>query len=103
MRQAGRYMARAGAAEVTACFRYRAAGLTVAVTYNRSMPSRRRTILFSDLLLPFTMGLEFDFIKGEGPSIGINPQCRRRRSPSHLRAPTGTRPRAETIRLLRRG
>ena len=27
-------------------------------------------ILFSDLLLPFTpMGLEFDFIKGEGPSI----------------------------------
>ena len=27
-------------------------------------------ILFSDLLLPFTpMGLEFDFVKGEGPSI----------------------------------
>jgi uroporphyrinogen decarboxylase len=28
-------------------------------------------ILFSDLLLPFTpMGLDFDFVKGEGPSIG---------------------------------
>ena len=27
-------------------------------------------ILFSDLLLPFTpMGLDFDFVKGEGPSI----------------------------------
>ena len=27
-------------------------------------------ILFSDLLLPFTpMGLEFDFVKGEGPSV----------------------------------
>jgi uroporphyrinogen decarboxylase len=29
-------------------------------------------ILFSDLLLPFTpMGLDFDFIKGEGPSIAV--------------------------------
>src|SRR3954470_6306759 len=27
-------------------------------------------ILFSDLLLPFTpMGLDFDFVKGEGPAI----------------------------------
>src|SRR5262249_92270 len=27
-------------------------------------------ILFSDLLLPFTpMGLDFDFVKGEGPSV----------------------------------
>ena len=34
-------------------------------------------ILFSDLLLPFTpMGLDFDFVKGEGPSIA-NPDPRR--------------------------
>ena len=51
-------------------------------------------ILFSDLLLPFTpMGLDFDFIKGEGPSIErSNPQRRRRRSPSHFRAPTRRSP-----------
>jgi uroporphyrinogen decarboxylase len=29
-------------------------------------------ILFSDLLLPFTpMGLDFDFVKGEGPPIDV--------------------------------
>ncbi len=60
-------------------------------------------ILFSDLLLPFTpMGLEFDFVKGEGPSIA-NPI----RSAADVARLTTFEPEAlghvlETIRLLRR-
>ena len=60
-------------------------------------------ILFSDLLLPFTpMGLDFDFVKGEGPSIA-NPI----RSAADVARLTTFDPEAlghvlETIRLLRR-
>jgi uroporphyrinogen decarboxylase len=61
-------------------------------------------ILFSDLLLPFTpMGLDFDFVKGEGPSIA-NPI----RSASDVDRISRFEPREslghvlETIRLLRR-
>ena len=61
-------------------------------------------ILFSDLLLPFTpMGLEFDFVKGEGPSI-----AQPIRTASDLDRLTRFEPREslahvlETIRLLRK-
>jgi uroporphyrinogen decarboxylase len=61
-------------------------------------------ILFSDLLLPFTpMGLDFDFVKGEGPSI-----ARPIRSPADVERLRSFEPREalshvlETIRLLRR-
>jgi uroporphyrinogen decarboxylase len=61
-------------------------------------------ILFSDLLLPFTpMGLRFDFVKGEGPSVE-NPI----RSAADAGRLTRFEPREslghvlETIRLLRR-
>jgi uroporphyrinogen decarboxylase len=61
-------------------------------------------ILFSDLLLPFEpMGLDFDFVKGEGPSI-----ARPIRSAGDVDRLTRFEPRAslghvlETIRLLRR-
>ena len=50
-------------------------------------------ILFSDLLLPFTpMGLDFDFVKGEGPSIDDPIRQRRRcRSAADVRAARGAR------------
>ena len=61
-------------------------------------------ILFSDLLLPFTpMGLDFDFVKGEGPAIA-NPI----RAASDVDRLRSFEPREamahvlETIRLLRR-
>ena len=61
-------------------------------------------ILFSDLLLPFTpMGLDFDFVKGEGPAVD-NPI----RSASDVDRLRRFEPRQalghvlETIRLLRR-
>ncbi len=61
-------------------------------------------ILFSDLLLPFTpMGLDFDFVKGEGPQIE-NPI----RAASDVDRLTRFEPRdalghvLETIRILRR-
>ena len=61
-------------------------------------------ILFSDLLLPFTpIGLEFDFVKGEGPQI-LNPiraagdvDRLRRVEPREALAHV-----LETIRLVRR-
>jgi uroporphyrinogen decarboxylase len=73
MRQAGRYMAdyralrkRFSLLEICAH-----PDLAVAVTLQPvDMIDVDAAILFSDLLLPFTpLGLDFDFIKGEGPSI----------------------------------
>ena len=73
MRQAGRYMAdyralrqRYSLLEICA-----QPELAVAVTLQPvDMIDVDAAILFSDLLLPFTpMGLAFDFIKGEGPSV----------------------------------
>jgi uroporphyrinogen decarboxylase len=73
MRQAGRYMAdyrfvRERHSLLEIC---RHPDLAAAVTLQ---PVKAidvdAAILFSDLLLPFTpMGLDFDFVKGEGPSI----------------------------------
>jgi uroporphyrinogen decarboxylase len=73
MRQAGRYMADYRALRV----RYsllqicREPELAVAVTLQPvDVIDVDAAILFSDLLVPFTpMGLDFDFVEGEGPSI----------------------------------
>jgi uroporphyrinogen decarboxylase len=73
MRQAGRYMAeyRALRQSYTLLQIVAQPELAVAVTLQPvDAIEVDAAILFSDLLLPFTpMGLEFDFIKGEGPSI----------------------------------
>ena len=73
MRQAGRYMAEYRALRQSYSLLQIVAQpeLAVAVTLQPvDAIEVDAAILFSDLLLPFTpMGLEFDFIKGEGPSI----------------------------------
>jgi len=73
MRQAGRYMheyrtLRERYSLLEIC---REPELAVAVTLQPvDVIEVDAAILFSDLLLPFTpMGLEFDFVKGEGPSV----------------------------------
>jgi uroporphyrinogen decarboxylase len=73
MRQAGRYMSdyrvlRQRYSLLDIC---RAPELAVAVTLQPvDVIDVDAAILFSDLLIPFTpMGLDFDFVKGEGPSI----------------------------------
>jgi len=73
MRQAGRYMSdyRALRQRYSLLEICREPELAVAVTLQPvDVIDVDAAILFSDLLLPFTpMGLEFDFVKGEGPSI----------------------------------
>ena len=73
MRQAGRYMAdyRALRQRYSLLEICRQPDLAVAVTLQPvDVVDVDAAILFSDLLIPFTpMGLEFDFVKGEGPSI----------------------------------
>jgi uroporphyrinogen decarboxylase len=73
MRQAGRYMAdyRALRQRYSLLEICRQPDLAVAVTLQPlDVIEVDAAILFSDLLLPFTpMGLDFDFVKGEGPSI----------------------------------
>jgi uroporphyrinogen decarboxylase len=107
MRQAGRYMAeyrtlrqRYSLLEIVA-----EPELAVAVTLQPvDAIDVDAAILFSDLLVPFTpMGLDFDFVKGEGPSIA-SPI----RSASDVDRLRSFEPRQalahvlETIRLLRR-
>ncbi|MBA3884296.1 MAG: uroporphyrinogen decarboxylase [Acidobacteria bacterium] len=107
MRQAGRYMAeyrelrkRYSLLEICA-----QPDLAVAVTLQPvDVIEVDAAILFSDLLVPFTpMGLDFDFVKGEGPSIE-----RPVRSASDVDRLRDFEPREalghvlETIRLLRR-
>jgi uroporphyrinogen decarboxylase len=107
MRQAGRYMAeyrelrkRYSLLEICA-----QPDLAVAVTLQPvDVIEVDAAILFSDLLVPFTpMGLDFDFVKGEGPSIE-HPI----RSASDVDRLRDFEPREalghvlETIRLLRR-
>ncbi|CAN5649092.1 uroporphyrinogen decarboxylase [soil metagenome] len=107
MRQAGRYMAeyrelrkRYSLLEICA-----QPDLAVAVTLQPvDVIEVDAAILFSDLLVPFTpMGLDFDFVKGEGPSIE-----RPLRSASDVDRLRDFEPREalghvlETIRLLRR-
>ena len=74
MRQAGRYMPeyRALRERYSLLDICRAPELAVAVTLQPvNAIEVDAAILFSDLLVPFTpMGLDFDFVKGEGPSIG---------------------------------
>jgi uroporphyrinogen decarboxylase len=73
MRQAGRYMAdyRALRQRFSLLDICRNPELAVAVTLQPvDVIDVDAAILFSDLLIPFTpMGLDFDFVKGEGPSI----------------------------------
>ena len=73
MRQAGRYMPdyRALRERYSLLEICRAPELAVAVTLQPvNAIDVDAAILFSDLLIPFTpMGLDFDFVKGEGPSI----------------------------------
>jgi len=73
MRQAGRYMAdyRALRHRYSLLEICRNPELAVAVTLQPvDVIDVDAAILFSDLLLPFTpMGLDFDFVKGEGPAI----------------------------------
>ena len=107
MRQAGRYMAdyralrqRYSLLEICA-----QPDLAVAVTLQPvDMIDVDAAILFSDLLLPFTpMGLKFDFVKGEGPSVEHPIRCAadvERVRVVDLREDLGHV--LETIRLLRR-
>jgi uroporphyrinogen decarboxylase len=73
MRQAGRYMADYRALRQRYSLLEICANpeLAVAVTLQPvELIEVDAAILFSDLLVPFTpMGLDFDFVKGEGPSI----------------------------------
>ncbi len=73
MRQAGRYMSdyRALRERYSLLDICRAPELAVAVTLQPvDVIDVDAAILFSDLLIPFTpMGLDFEFVKGEGPSI----------------------------------
>jgi uroporphyrinogen decarboxylase len=107
MRQAGRYMAdyrelRQRYSLLDIC---RTPELAVAVTLQPvDVIDVDAAILFSDLLVPFTpMGLEFDFIKGEGPSIAHPVRCAgdvdRLRSFEPREALSYV---LETIRILRR-
>jgi uroporphyrinogen decarboxylase len=107
MRQAGRYMAdyRALRQRYSLLEICRQPELAVAVTLQPvDVIEVDAAILFSDLLVPFTpMGLDFDFVKGEGPSID-NPI----RSASDVDRLKKFEPRQalahvlETIRLLRK-
>jgi uroporphyrinogen decarboxylase len=107
MRQAGRYMPeyrelRRRYSLMDIC---RAPELAVAVTMQPvEVIEVDAAILFSDLLVPFTpMGIDFDFVKGEGPSIENPIRCDRdvarlrRFEPRHALAHV-----LETIRILRR-
>jgi uroporphyrinogen decarboxylase len=107
MRQAGRYMAdyrelRQRHSLLDICH---SPELAVAVTLQPvDAIDVDAAILFSDLLVPFTpMGLAFDFIKGEGPSIAQPIRCAadvdrlRRFEPREALSFV-----LETIRLLRR-
>jgi uroporphyrinogen decarboxylase len=73
MRQAGRYMSdyRALRQRYSLLEICRTPELAVAVTLQPvNAIDVDAAILFSDLLIPFTpMGLDFDFVKGEGPAI----------------------------------
>ena len=107
MRQAGRYMAeyRALRERYSLLEICRHPDLAVAVTLQPvDMIDVDAAILFSDLLLPFTpLGLDFDFVKGEGPAIATPI-----RTPGDVDRLRRFEPRQalghvlETIRLLRR-
>jgi uroporphyrinogen decarboxylase len=79
MRQAGRYMSdyRALRERYSLLDICRSPELAVAVTLQPvDVIEVDAAILFSDLLIPFTpMGLDFDFIKGEGPAIAHPIRC----------------------------
>jgi uroporphyrinogen decarboxylase len=107
MRQAGRYMSeyRALRQRYSLLDICRSPELAVAVTLQPVDATEvDAAILFSDLLIPFTpMGLDFDFVKGEGPSIA-NP-IRHAEDVDRIRSFESRDALAhvlETIRILRR-
>ena len=107
MRQAGRYMSdyRALRERYSLLEICRHPDLAVAVTLQPvDVIDVDAAILFSDLLLPFTpLGLDFDFVKGEGPSVenpirsAADVERLRQFDPRHDLGHV-----LETIRLLRR-
>ena len=107
MRQAGRYMAdyRALRQRYSLLDICRTPELAVAVTLQPvDVIDVDVAILFSDLLIPFTpMGLDFDFIKGEGPSIAHPVRCAGDVDRLRSFEPREALPYVlETIRILRR-
>jgi uroporphyrinogen decarboxylase len=107
MRQAGRYMSdyRALRQRYSLLQICAQPELAVAVTLQPvDVIDVDAAILFSDLLLPFTpMGLAFDFVKGEGPSV--EHPIRTAHDVEHVRVVDpreGLAHVLETIRLLRR-
>ena len=107
MRQAGRYMAdyRALRQRYSLLEICRIPDLAVAVTLQPvDVIEVDAAILFSDLLIPFTpMGLDFDFIKGEGPSIAHPVRCAGDVDRLRSFEPREALPYVfETIRILRR-
>ena len=90
MRQAGRYMAdyRALRQRYSLLEICRTPDLAVEVTLQPvDAIEVDAAILFSDLLLPFEpMGLDFDFVKGEGPAIEQPIRTRGRRRPAARRS-----------------
>jgi uroporphyrinogen decarboxylase len=107
MRQAGRYMAdyRALRQRYSLLEICRIPDLAVAVTLQPvDVIEVDAAILFSDLLIPFTpMGLDFDFIKGEGPSIAHPVRCAADVDRLRSFEPREALPYVfETIRILRR-
>jgi len=107
MRQAGRYMAEYRALRERYSLLEICAQPEIAVAVTLQPVDAidvDAAILFSDLLLPFTpLGLDFDFVKGEGPSVE-----RPIRSAADVERLREVEPREalghvlETIRLLRR-
>src|SRR5262245_59024813 len=79
MRQAGRYMAEYRALRQRYSLLQICAEPELAATVTMQpvdVIEVDAAILFSDLLLPFTpMGLDFDFVKGEGPAIERPVRC----------------------------
>jgi uroporphyrinogen decarboxylase len=107
MRQAGRYMAdyRALRQRYSLLEICRNPELAVAVTLQPvDVIDVDAAILFSDLLLPFApMGLDFDFVKGEGPAIAHPVRSAADVARLRLFEPRESMAHVlETIRLLRR-
>jgi uroporphyrinogen decarboxylase len=107
MRQAGRYMSeyRALRQRYSLLDICRAPELALAVTLQPvNAIEVDAAILFSDLLIPFTpMGLDFDFVKGEGPSISNPIRCAADVDRLRRFEPREALPHVlETIRLVRR-
>jgi uroporphyrinogen decarboxylase len=106
MRQAGRYLPQYRALRETHSLLElcRQPDLAVTVTLQPlDIIELDAAILFSDLLLPFEpMGLDFDFVKGEGPAIDNPVRSASDVDRLHTFEPEALGHVLETIRILRR-